>query len=147
MRRLHGWWIDRLSVDQSVQQVQDRRAGLQRQFDGGEHGLLVMLENQGEDLDHLAVAAWRLEHALPQSPEGEREFGEWRFVAQRSRLALQDRQIVPPVENGRRTLSLVRAGKNSAVFADDLAFGGDDNVLGIDPHADRAIGEGRRHGS
>ena len=41
-----------------------RRAGLQRQFDGGEHGLFVMLENQGQNLDHLAVAAWRLEHAL-----------------------------------------------------------------------------------
>ena len=40
------------------------RAGLQRQFDGGEHGLLVVLENQGEDLDHLAVAARRLEHTL-----------------------------------------------------------------------------------
>ena len=41
-----------------------RRAGFQRQFDGGKHGLLVLLENQGQDLDHLAVAAWRLEHAL-----------------------------------------------------------------------------------
>ena len=52
--------------------------------------------------------------------------------------------IVPPIENGRRTLSLVRAGEDSAVFADDLPFGGDDDALGIDPHADRAIGEGRR---
>ena len=60
--------IDRLPVDQAVQQVQDmglgRGAGLQSQFDGGEHGLLVVLENQGEDLDHLAVAARRLEHTL-----------------------------------------------------------------------------------
>jgi hypothetical protein len=56
-------------------------------------------------------------------------------------------KIVPPIENGRRTRSLVRAGKDSAVFADDLPLGGDDNPLGIDPHADRAIGEGRRHGS
>ena len=30
------------------------------------------------------------------------------------------------------------------MFADDLPFGGDDDALGIDPHADRAIGEGRR---
>jgi hypothetical protein len=51
-----------------VQQVQDmrlgRRAGLHRQFDGGEHSLFVMLEDQGQNLDHLAVAAWRLKHAL-----------------------------------------------------------------------------------
>jgi hypothetical protein len=26
-----------------------RRASLQRQFDGGEHGLFVMLEDQGQD--------------------------------------------------------------------------------------------------
>ena len=66
--RLHGWWVDRLAVDQPVQHIQNmglrRRASLQRQFDGGEHGLFVMLENQGEDLDHLAVAARRLEHTL-----------------------------------------------------------------------------------
>ena len=66
--RLYRRRIRRLPVDQSVQQVQNmclgRRAGFQRQFDGGEHGLFVMLENQSQDLDHLAVAAWRLEHAL-----------------------------------------------------------------------------------
>jgi hypothetical protein len=76
---------------------------------------------------------------------GGREFGERRAVAECARFALNDRQIVPPIENGRRTRSLVRAGKDSAVFADDLPLGGDDNPLGIDPHADRAIGEGRRH--
>jgi hypothetical protein len=41
-----------------------RRASLQSQFDGSEHGLLVVLKNESQNLDHLAVAAWRLEHAL-----------------------------------------------------------------------------------
>ena len=95
--RLHGWWVDRLAVDQPVQHIQNmglrRRAGLQRQFDGGEHGLFVMLENQGQILDHLAVAARRLEHALLQSPEGRRQFDERRAIAQGSGLALNDRQI------------------------------------------------------
>ena len=68
-----------------------------------------------------------------------------RAVAECARFALNNRQIVPPIENGRRTLALVRAGKDSAVFADDLPFRDDDDTLGIDPHADRAIGEGRRH--
>jgi hypothetical protein len=57
-----------------MQQVQNmrlgRRASLQRQFDGGEHGLFVVLENQSQYLDHLAVAARRLEHALLQGSEG-----------------------------------------------------------------------------
>src|ERR1700735_654019 len=100
-----------LSVDQAVQQVQDmglrRGAGLQRQFDGGEHGLFVMLEDPGEDLDPLAVAARRVSASLLQSPEGGRQFDESRAVTQGSRLAWNDRKIVPPVENGGRTLALV----------------------------------------
>ncbi len=91
-RRLHGWWVDRLAVDQPAQHIQNMRLGwrasLQRQFDGGEYGLFVMLENQGQNLDHLAVAARRLEHALLQSPEGGRELGEGRAIAQGSGLAL-----------------------------------------------------------
>ena len=51
-------------------------------LDGSEHGLLVMLEDESQNLDHLAVAARRLEHALLQSPEGRREFGERRAVAE-----------------------------------------------------------------
>ena len=57
------------------------RAGLQRQFDGGQHGLLVVLEDEGQDLDHLAVAARRLEHAPEQGAEGRRHLGERRAVA------------------------------------------------------------------
>ena len=66
-------------------------ASLQRQFDGGEHGLLVVLEDQRQDLDHLSVAARRLQHALLQRPEGRRQFGEGRAIAQSSGLALDDR--------------------------------------------------------
>ena len=111
---IHGRWVDRLGVDQAVQQVQDvslrRDAGLQRRFDDSEHGLLVMLEDESQNLDHLAVAARRLKHALLQSSEGGREFGERRAVPKCTRFALNDRQIAPPIENRRGTLSLVRAG-------------------------------------
>jgi hypothetical protein len=62
-------------------------ASFQRQFDGGQHGLFVVLEDEGEDLDHLAVAAGPLEHALLQSPESRRQFGEGRAVAQRRACA------------------------------------------------------------
>jgi hypothetical protein len=96
-----------------------------------------MLEDESQNLDHLAVAARRLEHVLVQISEGKREFGERRAIAQGSRLALQDRQGAPPIEN----LPLVRAGKDAPMLADDLSFTGDDDALGIDPHADRAIGE------
>src|SRR5271154_1493225 len=75
-----------------------RRAGLQRQLHC-EHGLLVMLENQSQDLDHLAIAAWRLEHPLLRRSEGGWQFSKRRAVAQGAGLALDDRQIIPPVVN------------------------------------------------
>jgi hypothetical protein len=147
--RLYRRRVRWLPVDQAVQQVQDmglrRGAGLQRQFDGGEHGLFVMLEDQGQNLDHLAVAARRLEHALLQSPEGGRQFDERRAVTQGSRLALNDREIVPPVVNRCGALPFVGAGKNAAMLAHDLPLGDDDDALGIHPQADRTIGERRRH--
>ena len=66
IRRLHRWRVERFAVDQPVQDVQDVRLGwrasLQRQFDGCQHRLLIMLKNQSQDLDHLAVTTPRLEH-------------------------------------------------------------------------------------
>jgi len=68
LRRFYRRRVHRLSVNQAVQQVQDmglgRCASLQCEFDGSEHGLLVMLEDESQNLDYLAVAARRLEHAL-----------------------------------------------------------------------------------
>jgi hypothetical protein len=91
-----------------------------------------MLENQGQNLDHLAVAAWRL--ALLQGPEGRRQFGERRAIAQGSGLALNDRQIVPPVLNRCGALPFVGAGEDAPMLADDLALC-DDDALGIYPPA------------
>jgi hypothetical protein len=82
-----------------------RRASLQRHLDGREHGLLVVLEHQRQNLDHLAVAARRLEHALLEGPEGRRQFGERRAIAQSSGLALKDRLVVPPLTTGARRSS------------------------------------------
>src|ERR1700679_4174002 len=147
--RLYRRRISRLPVDQAVQQVQDmrlgRRAGFQRQFDGGEHGLFVMLEDQGQDLDHLAVTARRFEHALLQSPEGGRQFDERRAIAQGSRLALNDREIMPPVVNRSGALPLVGAGKDPAMLPDALSLRRDNDALVIHPYTTGAIGEGRWH--
>jgi len=56
-----------------------------------------VLEDQGQDLDHLAITAGCLEKVLLQSPEGCRQLCEGRTVAQGTGFALNDRQIVPPV--------------------------------------------------
>jgi hypothetical protein len=50
------------SADQAVQQVQNMRlrwrAGLQRQFDGGEHGLLVVLEKPRPQKPFRPSSGW-----------------------------------------------------------------------------------------
>src|SRR5579871_6250434 len=104
-----------------------------------------MLEDERQNLDHLAVAARRLKHALLKGPESWRQLGEGCAVTQSSRLALNDRQIVPPVKDGRRALALMRTGEDAAVLADNLTFGGDDDALRVNSHADGSIGERRRH--
>ena len=80
-----------------------RDAGLECHLHSRQHSLLVMLQDKGQDLDHLAVAAGLPEQVLLQLLEGFGQFGEGRAVAQGSRLALDDRQIMPPIIDGRAT--------------------------------------------
>jgi len=66
-----------------------RHAGLQGEFDGSDRDLLIMLEDQGQDLHHLAVTARPLEQMLLQGSERRRHLGEGRAVAQGAGLALE----------------------------------------------------------
>jgi hypothetical protein len=79
-------------AQQAAEHVEDvllvGRATLQRQFHGGEHGLLVVAQDQGQDLDHLLVAAGALQQLLLQRAEAVGQFQEGRAVAQRAGLAL-----------------------------------------------------------
>jgi hypothetical protein len=59
-----------------------------------------MLQDKRQDLDHLPVAAGLPEQVLLQPLEGIGQFSEGRAVAQGAGLALDDRQIVPPVIDG-----------------------------------------------
>ena len=81
-----------------------------------------MLEDKGQDLDHLAIAAGHLEHVLLRGPECRRQFGEGRPIAQGAGLALDNREIVPPVVNRRAAHQLVGTGEDASVLAHDLPF-------------------------
>ena len=72
-------------------------ACLQGHLHGQEHGILIVLQNQGQDVDHLAVTAGLLEQVLLQRSEGLGQLKEWCAVAQGTRLALNHGQVVPPV--------------------------------------------------
>ena len=96
------WWC--LAVSQPVQDVEDMGLGgnpcLQSQLDRAENRLLIMLQHQCQNLDHLPVPARALEQGPLELPEGIGHLYERRSIAQGTRLALDDREIMPPVIDG-----------------------------------------------
>ena len=86
IRRLPGWWVDRLAVDQPVQQVQNmrlrRRASLESQFGGSEHGLLVMLETRAKISTISRSPPGVLSMRCCSVRKAEREFGDERAAAE-----------------------------------------------------------------
>ncbi len=71
--RIQWWPANHLAVDQPVQQVQHggpcRHALSQRQFHGREHGLLIVLQDEREDIHPLTVPAWFAQHVILQLSE------------------------------------------------------------------------------
>ena len=112
----------------------------QGQFHCGQHGLFVVLENQGEDVDHLPITAGLAQHLLLQLPEGRRELGKGRAIAQRTRLALENGEIMPPVMD-RSWRHLVVALEYATMLAQDVALGRHDQPVRIDPQTDRPVRE------
>ena len=94
---IYGRRHDGFTVDQAMQQVEDMGLGWNAGLQGHLHGILIVLQNQGQDVDHLAVTAGLLEQVLLQRSEGLGQLDEWRSVAQGARLALNHGQVVPPV--------------------------------------------------
>lgn len=74
-------------------------ARIQRHFHRAKHGLFVMVEHQGQDVDHLAVTTWPTQHMILQLQEPFWHLNEGRPVAQRAGFALNHRQIMVPVIN------------------------------------------------
>ena len=74
LRRIRDRRLDRLAINQPVQEIEDMdlgwHPGLQRHLHGRQHDLLVMLQDERQDLDHLAVAAGLPEQMLLQPFEG-----------------------------------------------------------------------------
>ena len=73
-----------------------------------------------------------------QLPEGRRQFQERGAVPKSPGLALEDRQIVPPVVN-RLCWQLVTALDHSGMFAQDVALSRHHQPVRIDPKADGAV--------
>lgn len=121
-----------------------RNACLQCQRHGGQHGLFVMVQDERQDLDHFPVTA-RIAQQMPLQPlEGLGQFEERRAVAQGARFALDHRQIMPPVIDGVAG-AIMGSVDDALMLAYHLSFRHDQEATGIDPQADRPIGEGCWH--
>ena len=88
----------------------------------------------------VATPSWPPEELGLELAERLRQLGEGCAVAQRPRLALDHRQVVPPVVDGAAG-NVVRALDDPGVLAHDLALGHHDEAVGIDPQAHRSVGE------
>ena len=114
------------------------------QLHGDEHRLFVVLENQSEDVCHLAITAGLAQHVILQLPEGSWSFCEGRAIPKRPGLALNDSQIMSPVVD-RPRWQVVAAFDDPRMLAQDVALRRHDQPVGMDPQADRSVRKGCRN--
>ena len=103
-----------------------------------------MLEHKGEDLGHLPVSAKAAQDLALKLPERIGHLGERGTIAQGSGLALDHRQIMPPVID-RSPAGMMGSIDDPAVLAHELTLGGDHDPRRVNPQADRAVSERCRY--
>src|SRR5690554_238239 len=138
LRRIDRFNLAGLAINQAVQEIEHMGLGgnarLKRGLDSPEYRLLVVMQHQRQDLDHLPVAAWMLEQVTLQATERLGQINEGGAIAQGAWLALDHRQIVPPVID--RAARLVMGPlDNARMIAQDLPLGHDGDPFGVYPQA------------
>jgi len=93
---------------------------VQRQLDCAEDRLLIVLKDQRQDLGHLPVAASTFKEMALKLPECLGHLSEGCPIAQGARLALDDRQIVPPIVDG-SSRQMMGPINDPRMFAQDLS--------------------------
>lgn len=70
--------VSRLSIDQTMQQVQHMRLGryalIQSQFHSPDDDLLIVMKHQSEDVGHLPITTGAAKHLVLQSSKSQRQF-------------------------------------------------------------------------
>ena len=127
-----------------MHQVEDVDLGgnahVQRRGHCSQHCLFVMMEDEREDLDHFPVTAGMTQQMPLQALERLGQVKERRPVAQRPGLALHDGQVMVPVIDCAAG-AIMGPLDDALVLAYDLSLGDDQEAIGIDPQADRPVGE------
>ncbi len=159
-RRVDLWKIGLFAVEQSVEEVQDvclgRHASFQRQLHGAQNSIFVVMQNQGQDIDHFPVTTLLAQHVILQVAEGFGHLGERRTVAQGTGFALEraivrhwsedngERQVMAPIIDDLSGF-MVRPLYDAIMGADGLAFRYDNQPFGVDVKADRTVGKAGRN--
>lgn len=142
LRRLNPCCRGFFAIRQTMQRIEDVRFGrdaiFKCQFHRAKHGLFVVMQHKGQDLDHVTLTTSPFAEMLLQDTEGLRQFGKWRTIAQGTRFALKDGQIMAPVIN-RSTGRSVRAFNDPAMLAQHTSLGYDHQSGGIDTQTDRTV--------
>ena len=104
LRGIDGRCRWRFAVNQAVQHVEHMGFGrnpiLKGKLNSAKDSLFLMVQDKGEDLDHLFVTAKSLKQLGLQLAEGLGHLKEGCAIAQSARFALNNSQIVPPVIDG-----------------------------------------------
>ncbi len=93
-----------------------REALIQSQLHSPDDDLFVVMKHQSKDIGHLTIAAQATQHLVLQLSKGQRQFQEWRTIAQGTGLALNDGKVMPPVVNRPRRF-VVAALNHPRMFA------------------------------
>src|SRR3546814_3781691 len=102
-----------------------------------------MRQDQSQDLDHFPVTS-RIAEQMPLQPlEVLGKLKERCSVAQGSRLALDDRQIMPPVID-RVPGAIMGSIDDAPMFAYELPLGDNQEAIGQNAQPDGTIGQGCR---
>lgn len=137
-----------LLVDQPVQEVQDMCLGwhacFQRQFYSTQNSIFVVVQNQGQDIDHFPVTAFLAQHVILQATESVGHLGERRAIAQGAGFALDHSKIVPPIIDDPAWF-VVRSLDDAVMGANGLAFCHHDQPFRVDMQADAAVRKAGRY--
>mgnify|MGYP003624267611 CR=1 FL=1 len=107
-------------------------------------GVFVVVQNQGQDIDHLAVPALLAQHVILQAAEGVRHLYERCTVAQGAGFALDNSKIMTSIIE-HPAWFVVRPLDDAVMGANGLTFGHDNQPIGIDVQADTGVRKAGRY--
>ena len=100
--------------------------------------MLIMVQHQGQDIDHLTITTGLTQHLCLQQAEGLGHPRKGSTIAQGAGVALNDRQIMAPIVDDPPRL-VVRPLNDTLMRANDMPLRHNNQTPGVNAQADRAV--------